>query len=208
MWPCLIITPTTRSGFAFILRNFDVGEFWTSDISGDDHEATVTRLRLNEIASKRKIAIRTFPDVLKEVRIGPARVRLLHPTADFLEHASRKDLNDLSLVFEISFGKTRVILPGDIDSTVEESIIPRLEGSMATLLVAAHHGSRHSSCGEFLDALRPVAVVFSCGYENIFHFPAPAVFERCAQTKYSSIQNRYAWSGACGVEWAGVDGEQ
>ncbi len=173
--------PDHALGLCFILRNFDVGQFWTSEISGDDHEATVIRRRLNEIALKRKIAIRTFPSLLKDVHIGPAEVRLLHPTTDFFQHASRKELNDLSLAFAISFGKTRVILPGDIDSRVEKSIIRRLKGGMLTLLVAAHHGSRNSSCGQFLDALNPVAVVFSCGYDNVFHFPAPAVLKRCAR---------------------------
>ncbi len=173
--------PDHALGLCFILSNFDVGEFWTSEISGEDREATVTLRRINEITSRRKIAIRTFPSLEKDVQIGPAGVRLLHPPTEFLEHASRKDLNDLSLVFEVSFGKTRVILPGDIDSKIEKSIIPRLPKDMLTLLVAAHHGSGHSSCGEFLDALRPVAVIFSCGYDNIFHFPAPAVLKRCAK---------------------------
>jgi competence protein ComEC len=171
--------PDHALGLCFILRNFSVGEFWTSEISGDDYTPTVIRRRLNEIAAKRKIAIRTFPRLLEGEHIGSAVVRLLHPTPDFLEHAPRKDLNDLSLVFEISFGNTRVILPGDIDSTVERSIIPRLDGKKLTLLVAAHHGSRRSSCEEFLDALRPVAVVFSSGYANLFHFPSPVVLDRC-----------------------------
>ena len=171
--------PDHALGLCFILGNFNVGEFWTSEISGDDHEATQIRGRINEIASRRKIAIRTFPGLLKDVQIGPARVRLLHPGADFLDHASTKDLNSLSLVYEITFVNTRVIFPGDIGAKVEESIIPRLEGGARTLLVGAHHGSRNSSCEEFLDALRPVAVVFSCGYNNMFHFPAPVVIDRC-----------------------------
>ena len=196
--------PDHALGLCFILRNFDVGEFWTSDISGDDHEATVTRRRLSEIASRRKIAIRTIPFLLKDVQIGAARARLLHPTTDFLEHASRKDLNDLSLVFELSFGKTRVILPGDIDSSVEKSIIPRLQANLLTLLVAAHHGSRRSSCEEFLDALRPVAVICSCGYDNLFHFPAPVVLERCAARKiqaYRTDRDGDIQAVSDGVRW-------
>ncbi|MDR3556232.1 MAG: MBL fold metallo-hydrolase, partial [Syntrophobacteraceae bacterium] len=173
--------PDHALGLYFILRNFDVGEFWTSEISGEDHEATVIRHHLDEIAAKRKIAIRTFPGLLKNVAIGPAGARLLHPTAEFLEHACPKDLNSLSLVVEITFGKTRLVLPGDIGEKVERSIVPRIEGGMVTLLVAAHHGSRSSSCEEFLDSLRPVAVIFSCGHENLFHFPAPVVLKRCAK---------------------------
>jgi competence protein ComEC len=137
---------------------------------------------LDEIALKRKIKIRTFPDLLKDVQIEQTRIRLLHPTPDFLKYDSLRDLNQVSLVLEISYGQTRVILPGDIGAGIEESIIPALcGGSMKTLLVAAHHGSRYSSCEEFLDALRPAAIVFSCGYDNQFGFPASETIERCAE---------------------------
>ncbi len=148
--------PDHALGLRFILRNFDVGSFWTSGITGDDHEGRGNSVAcLDEIALKRRIKIRTFPDLFKDVQIGQTRIRLLHPTRDFLEHESQRDLNEVSLVLEISFGQTRVILPGDIGRSVEESIIPALEGGMQTLLVGAHHGSRYSSSEEFLDALRP-----------------------------------------------------
>ncbi len=82
---------------------------------------------------------------------------------------------------EISFGETGVILPGDIGRSVEESIILALGGRTATLLVAAHHGSRYSNSEEFLDALRPRAITFSCGMDNPFGFPALEVIERGAR---------------------------
>jgi competence protein ComEC len=74
-----------------------------------------------------------------------------------------------------------VILPGDIGSKIEKMIIPDLEDRAQTLLVAAHHGSGKSNSDAFLDALRPSAVVFSCGYDNPFGFPHPAAIERCAE---------------------------
>lgn len=172
--------PDHALGLFFILEHFRVGEFWTAQTGGNDTEATLIMHRLNQTASNQKIAIRAFPSLFKSVTIGPATVRLLHPTRDFLDNGSPKNLNELSLVLEISFGNTRVILPGDIDARVEKTIIPHLGANMQTLLVAAHHGSSHSTCKEFLDALHPVALIFSCGYDNIFHFPAPAVLRRCA----------------------------
>ena len=172
--------PDHALGLRFILRNFDVGSFWTSGITGDDQQAGIIRCGLDEIALKRKIKIRTFPDLFKDVQIGQTRIRLLHPTRESLEHESQRDLNEVSLVLEISFGQTRVILPGDAGRIAEDLIIPALDGRMRTLLVAGHHGSRYSSSEEFLDALRPVATVCSCGYDNQFGFPAPAVIERCA----------------------------
>ncbi|MGC9194762.1 MAG: DNA internalization-related competence protein ComEC/Rec2 [Syntrophobacteraceae bacterium] len=171
--------PDHALGLCFILKHFRVGEFWTGQICGSDPEATMIMHRLDEIAFKQKIATRAFPSLFKSVTIGSVAVRLLHPTRDFIDQASQKNLNELSLVWEISFGKTRVILPGDIDARVEKTIIAHLGANMQTLLVAAHHGSSHSNCREFLDALRPVALIFSCGYDNIFHFPASVVLRRC-----------------------------
>ncbi|MFZ0931968.1 MAG: DNA internalization-related competence protein ComEC/Rec2 [Syntrophobacteraceae bacterium] len=183
--------PDHGLGLRFILRNFDVGSFWTSGITLDDQkgrginshqeEGRSVHSHLGEIALKRNIKIRTFPDLFNDVQVGQTRVRLLHPTGDFLEKESRNDLNKFSLVFEITFGETRVILPGDIGRKVEELIIPALEGGKQTLLIAAHHGSRYSSCGEFLDALKPRSIVFSCGYDNQFGFPAPEAVQRCAE---------------------------
>ena len=173
--------PDHALGLRFILRNFDVGSFWTSEVTGDDPAAGEIRRCLDEIALKRKINVRTFPDLFKDVQIGRTRIRLLHPTQDFLEHESKKDLNEVSLVLEISFGETMVILPGDAGRRVEDLIIPGLEGRMRTLLIAGHHGSRYSNSEEFLDALRPEAIVCSCGYDNQFGFPATDTIQRCAE---------------------------
>jgi len=196
--------PDHALGLRFILRNFDVGSFWTSGITGDDRKAGMIRCGLDEIALKRRIKIRTFPDLFQDVQMGQSRIRLLHPTRESLEHESQRDLNEVSLVLEISFGQTRVILPGDAGRSVEELIIPALEGRMRTLLVAGHHGSRYSSSEEFLDALRPVAIVCSCGYDNPFGFPAPAVIERCAARNipmYRTDANGAVHAVSDGLKW-------
>ncbi|MGO8782592.1 MAG: DNA internalization-related competence protein ComEC/Rec2 [Syntrophobacteraceae bacterium] len=196
--------PDHALGLRFILRNFDVGSFWTSGITGDDRKAAIIRCGLDEIALKRRIKIRTFPDLFEDLQIGHARIRLLHPARGSLEHLSQKDLNEVSLVIEISFGQTRVILPGDAGRIAEDLIIPALEGRMRTLLVAGHHGSRHSSSEEFLDALRPVAIVCSCGYDNPFGFPAPEVIERCAARNipmYRTDANGAVHAVSDGLKW-------
>lgn len=72
----------------------------------------------------------------------------------------------------MSFGKTMVILPGDINRRVEKMVVTRLEGGLLTLVVAGHQGSRDSSCEEFSDALYLVPVVFSSGYDNLSRFPS------------------------------------
>ena len=48
----------------------------------------------------------------------------------------------------------------------------------AEVLVAPHHGSRSSSSGPFLDAVRPRVVFFPIGYRNRYHFPHMEVLRR------------------------------
>ena len=105
---------------------------------------------------------------------------------------------------EISFGETRVILPGDAGQTAEDPIIPALGGRMTTLPIAGHLGSRYSSSEEFLDALQPRAVVCSCGYDNQFGFPSPAVLERCGKRNipiYRTDTNGAVHAVSDGLKW-------
>ncbi|MGO9532923.1 MAG: DNA internalization-related competence protein ComEC/Rec2 [Syntrophobacteraceae bacterium] len=196
--------PDHALGLRFILRNFDVGSFWTSEITGDDPAAGEIRRGLDEIASKRKIKIRTFPELLADLQIGQTRIRLLHPGLRAIKDL-QGNLNETSLVLEISFGETRVILPGDAGQTAEDLIIPALGGRTTTLLIAGHHGSRYSSSEEFLDALKPRAIVCSCGYDNQFGFPAKAVIERCAERNipmYRTDLQGTVHAVSDGLKWA------
>ena len=97
--------PDHALGLRFILRNFNVGSFWTNEITGNDEDARMVQRCLDEIALKRKIRIRTLPDLFDDLQIGRTRIRLLNPTRDFLaEHMSRGDLNELSLSLDITQG--------------------------------------------------------------------------------------------------------
>jgi len=70
------------------------------------------------------------------------------------------------------------VLPGDIGREGERAILPRLEPARTVILKAPHHGSATSSTPELLAALRPAAVIFSCGRNNRFGHPHPAVVGR------------------------------
>jgi competence protein ComEC len=94
--------PDHGLGLRFILSHFDVGSFWSSTIT--DANPKATHCGLDEIAMKRKIRMRTFPDLYSDMQVGGTRIRLLHPTPEFLAHASIKDLNDFSLVLDITQG--------------------------------------------------------------------------------------------------------
>jgi competence protein ComEC len=109
-------------------------------------------------------------------RVGDIEVRVLHPPSPDWER--QRVRNDDSIVLEIRIGAVSVVLPGDIGREGERAILPHLEPGRLVILKAPHHGSATSSGRELLDRLRPRAVIFSCGRNNRFGHPHPAVVER------------------------------
>ena len=112
----------------------------------------------------------------KELRIGSARVLVLHPRAPDWER--QRVRNDDSVVLEVLYGDVALLLTGDIGSDVEREIVPRLVPAKTRILKVAHHGSRTSTSQELLDAWRPQVALISCGRENPFGHPSPEVVSR------------------------------
>jgi competence protein ComEC len=86
-------------------------------------------------------------------------------------------INNVSIVLLGTFGAERMLLAGDIEQEIDPILLarglPRVD-----LLKVAHHGSRTSSTGEFLDAVRPKVAVVSVGARNPYGHPAPATIDR------------------------------
>lgn len=107
---------------------------------------------------------------------GVARVRVLNPPAPDWERPRVR--NDDSLVLEVRIGDVAIVLPGDIGSPAERSVIPLLGSAPLMILKAPHHGSNGSSSPSFIAAVRPSAVIFSAGRRNAFGHPSPAAIAR------------------------------
>ena len=170
--------PDHRNGLRFILSHFQVAHFWESGISENRRKAA----GLDEIARRRAIPRSDIREIFGERTFGPCSVRIIHPSRAYLrDDWDGKDLNDVSLVTVVTYGKTRLIVPGDIDASVEERLFGGDSFSGSTVLVSPHHGSQRSNSPSLLDRTRPEAVIFSCGADNSFGFPHEAVMERCVE---------------------------
>lgn len=80
---------------------------------------------------------------------------------------------------ELSFGDTRILLPGDIGEDEERQLWA--DGRPITLLKVSHHGSSRSSSTEFLQAFPARIAVVSAGRHNPFGHPSQAAVERFAR---------------------------
>jgi competence protein ComEC len=163
-------------GMAFVARNFSPQEFWVT--SAVKHERMYTAL-MAEIGAE-KIPLRIVDSAMRPLALGGASVRCLGPAPD---EAATKD-NNLSMVLRIAQSTQSVLFTGDIEAAGERVLLARTPPSSlaATVLKAPHHGSRTSSSGAFIAAVRPQVAVLSLGYRNHFGFPAAEVVDRYLAT--------------------------
>lgn len=93
--------------------------------------------------------------------------------------------NNQSCVLLLNINGYTILLTGDIERSVEKSLLRhgRLPGNV-DILIAPHHGSNSSSSRAFIEQVNPKHVVFSAGYRNRYRHPA------------SKVQSRYRDAGS------------
>ncbi|WP_275950519.1 DNA internalization-related competence protein ComEC/Rec2 [Clostridium sp. MCC353] len=117
-------------------------------------------------------------DCLKE---GELSIQCVYPGVDDIP----SDANEESLVLEVELGAFRLVLTGDMSGGGEAELL-EYGIAPATVLKAAHHGSRFSNTAEFLDRLKPSWTVISYGEGNRYGHPHQEVLERLNE-KHSRI---------------------
>lgn len=177
-------------GLIEVIDKYDVGQFIANQIAPSSETAGFWELRqriLNE-----GVEIHS-PQAGEEILIGEVRLNVLWPkqklgdsslwqdkTADrqaVLGAASYAgDLNDTSVVLELSYRDFQALLVGDITSLVDNQL--SLED--VEVLKVAHHGSKYSTDNQFLDKITPELAVISVG-KNSFGHPTADVLDRLTQ---------------------------
>ena len=130
---------------------------------------------LKTLASEKGGAWRTI-GTGDELTWAGVTLRVVHPPPPDWERP--KVRNDDSVVLELRYGEVSVILPGDIGSETERSLVGSFQPASFRVLKVPHHGSRTSSSKTFITTLRPDAAVISAGRENPFGHPHPEVVQR------------------------------
>lgn len=97
------------------------------------------------------------------------------------------DTNSQSGVYSFSIGKAKVLITGDAPIVIEKKLIQSGQDIDADILVLGHHGSKTSSCLEFLKAVSPQLAIISCGEGNSYGFPHQEVLNNLS---YCSIPYR------------------
>ena len=109
--------------------------------------------------------------------VGGMRLTVLAPLA-----VGHEDVNDDSLVVRVDYGTRSFLFTGDAESPSEREIVEAYPITLldCDVLKVGHHGSPHSSCEEFLDAVRAKIAVISVGAGNDYGHPSEKVLRRLA----------------------------
>jgi competence protein ComEC len=156
-------------GLRAVLNDFSVGELWV----GLDSDAPAFRELLEEAKSRGVKVI--FRHAGEHVEFGGAQVAVVWPPEP---GGIPLTTNNDSLVLALQDGKTRFLLPGDVEAKAEKEIISNGEDVTADFLKVPHHGSKSSSTEQFLESVAPRFAVISVGEGNSFGHPNDSVVDR------------------------------
>ncbi|MFN3322234.1 MAG: ComEC/Rec2 family competence protein [Bryobacteraceae bacterium] len=156
-------------GLGAILDNFQPAELWTGAVP--DHPSWRSLEAKAHAAGTRILPMRE--GAARE--FGRVRVSVLAPLRNYA--AGERPHNNDSLVLLVTYGEHRLLLTGDMERPVEETLlnenlVPRID-----VLKVAHHGSKTSTGSRFLEASRPAFAVISVGRDNSYRLPHPPVIE-------------------------------
>lgn len=95
-------------------------------------------------------------------------------------------LNNNSLVSKLSYKNFSMLFTGDIEEIAEKKIVSIYGKSNmldSIVLKVAHHGSKTSSCEEFISTVKPKIALIGVGKNNKFGHPNNEVLDRLKNTE-------------------------
>lgn len=132
-------------------------------------------------------------------------------------YSDEKDLNNSSIMLRLVYGETSFLFTGDGEEKAEQAALQTGLMLDSDVLKVGHHGSRTSSCADFLAAVTPTDAVISCGQGNDYGHPHAEVLDRLqtmgtniyrtdtqGTVTASSDGTSIVWSKAAAVAFSGL----
>jgi competence protein ComEC len=106
-----------------------------------------------------------------------ASLEILYPFGSLADTVIKNPNND-SVVMMLTYGKTKTLLVGDIETSVEKQLLNSGVNLRADILKVGHHGSKTSTTENFLRTVDPQLAFIEVGVNNIYHHPSLEVIQR------------------------------
>lgn len=163
----LILTHFDRDhagGMAYLLSRIDADMVFVPDYQSGYID------QLEDIAAGRIV----YVDQDLAICYGSTKITIFAPIV-------QDSNNERSLALLFQWENCDILITGDRSSFGERVLMKTQAIPELDILVAGHHGSKHSTSQELLEATKPKNVVISVGEDNPYGHPAPELLERLAQ---------------------------
>jgi competence protein ComEC len=143
--------------------------------------------RLIAAAEKNKTEV-TYLSAGDEIMFGEdIRVQCVFP-----DKTTSLSGNEGALVLNSTYGESEFLFTGDIGFEAEKALMESGADIDADIIKIAHHGSKYSSDGAFIDAVSPKIALISAGRNNTYGHPTAEVLEKLSDRNiavYNTQQN-------------------
>ncbi len=160
------------TGLLEVIKRYPIREFLFNGVAYDS-ETYVTLLNL--INSKHLNV--QVADASDSYPFGSVELNVIYPLT---ENQSFTDINDSSIVSCLEHNTFRLLLAGDISTSIEDGLVRQELLSDIDVLKVAHQGSRTSTGQNLLETTRPEVGIISVG-DNEFGHPHKEVTDRLTQ---------------------------
>ena len=164
------------SGFPDLVKAYKIKKYLKNGFKADNY----TYNNLQKELKKKNLSATVARGGLN-FSLGPSvNVLVLAP----LDNRETKNDNDQSLMMKLTYKNTSFLLSGDATAYEERLVAARWKKQLSSdVLLVAHHGSKYSSCNEFLRYVKPQAAIISCGKNNKFGHPHAQTLDRLKNFK-------------------------
>lgn len=114
------------------------------------------------------------------------KLKILHPI-DSKE--KEEDLNNTSVVVKLTYEKFEAIFTGDLTCKGEDEILKYEKNLKSEVLKVGHHGSKTSSCENFLQKVAPEIGIIQVGVDNKFNHPNKEALDRLKKYNVRLFRN-------------------
>lgn len=165
-------------GLAEVIQEFKVDHV----ILPEKEHTTKTYERLLDAIEEKGLKI-TVPKAGDEFSVGEASFQIIGPNGDYGD-----ELNNWSIGIRLAYGQNSFVLCGDAEKEAEEDMCNNGLLLQADVLKLSHHGSSTSSSDQFMDQVRPLYGVISCGKDNDYGHPHKEILEMLKKRNIKALR--------------------
>lgn len=176
-------------GMDKVIRNFDVGTMYMPDTL----QTTKQVEEMLDAMLDTGLAYES-PDIGDTFMLGDANAEIV-----YIDNEETENLNNSSIVIELTFEEQKLLFTGDAEKEVEE----KLNLGKINILKVGHHGSSTSSSDKFIKQIKPDIAVMQVGKDNSYNHPHSSVVKRLQ--KNGAIIYR---TDELGTIWISCDGTE